>query len=185
MLGSSGSRNLSFVIRPRSMRLVLRVVRYCAPDHSDYDPNARSLECERLDAPDHRDHVICRSSFDPDKWDRCSMSFVIALRIILIMIQTLALETASVWSRTHWFKMATSAIFVFNVKWTLFNCFFKIYIHSMLQNKCIGTADDHVCYNLSVVCISVHTCRINAQEATPTYPLSLCGVYGLQCRTGP
>jgi len=58
-------------------------------------------------------------------------------------------------------------------------------MHSMLQNKCIGTADDHVCYNLSVVCVRVHTCRINAQEATLTYTLSLCGAYGLQCRTGP
>ena len=57
--------------------------------------------------------------------------------------------------------------------------FFKIYMHSMLQNKCIGTADDHACYNLSVVCVRVHTCRINAQEATPTYPLSLWGAYGL------
>jgi len=56
----------------------------------------------------------------------------------------------------------------------------------MLQNKCIGTAaDDDVCYNLSVVCVRVHTCRINAQEATPTYALFLCGAYGLQCRTGP
>jgi len=58
-------------------------------------------------------------------------------------------------------------------------------MHPMLQSKCIGTANDHVCYNLSVVYIRVHTCRINAQEATPTYPLSLCGAYGLQCRKGP
>jgi len=64
-----------------------------------------------LDAPDHPDHEICRSTFDP---------FVIALRIILIMIQMLAVSSASVWSRTRWFKMATSARFVFNVKWTLF-----------------------------------------------------------------